>query len=85
MALSTPSTIRTLQRKLYRKAEYGKKLYARFDKGRWEWLTAVVRGRRVRRSGREQPQGSTSVLLYLILLLRKGELLRQAHTEWSAT
>ena len=33
-------------------------------RGRWEFLTAVVRGRRVRRSVRESLQVSTSVLLY---------------------
>ena len=33
-------------------------------RGRWELLTAVVRGRRVRRSVQEQIQLSTSALLY---------------------
>ena len=33
-------------------------------RGRWELLTAVVRGRRVRRSVREQLQVCTSALLY---------------------
>ena len=33
-------------------------------RGRWSLLTAVVRGRRVRRSGREQLQAGTSALLY---------------------
>ena len=33
-------------------------------RGRWELLTAVVRGRRVRRSVREQLQVRTSALLY---------------------
>jgi len=38
-------------------------------RGRWELLTAVVRGRRVRRSVREQLQLNTSALLYPILKL----------------
>jgi len=33
-------------------------------RGRWSLLTAVVRGRRVRRSGRERLQVGTSALLY---------------------
>ncbi len=38
-------------------------------RGRWSLLTAVVRGRRVRRSVRKQFQVCTSALLYPIMRL----------------
>ncbi len=51
-------------------------------RGRWKPLTAVVRGRRVRRSVRERLQVSTSALLYLFLLLFLFELEHYPEKAW---
>ncbi len=43
-------------------------------RGRWEFLSAVVRGRRVRRSVRKQFQICTSALLYLFIFFSENNL-----------